>query len=122
MPWSVCPETVGQLAPKWCGLIHHNLHIPAALAGKWDEKIEGDQKILEALSGVQYGEYIKTITPWKMASDTPLKQVADQWRITSPLDVWYYVRKHIQKDDLEKFMSCFQTVFNTADDTPIMDY
>nr|NYE68005.1 hypothetical protein [Mucilaginibacter sp. E4BP6] len=27
MPWSVCPETVGQLAPKWCGLIHHNLQI-----------------------------------------------------------------------------------------------
>jgi hypothetical protein len=27
MPWSICPETVGQLAPKWCGLIHHNLHI-----------------------------------------------------------------------------------------------
>ncbi|MGY4539076.1 hypothetical protein ACVW0P_003502, partial [Mucilaginibacter sp. UYNi724] len=27
IPWSVCPETVGQLAPKWCGLIHHNLQI-----------------------------------------------------------------------------------------------
>jgi len=26
MPWSVSPETGGQLAPKWCGHIHQNLH------------------------------------------------------------------------------------------------
>src|SRR5580692_4718884 len=25
IPWSVCPETWGQLAPKWCGHIHQNL-------------------------------------------------------------------------------------------------
>jgi PRTRC genetic system protein B len=25
IPWSVCPETWGQFAPKWCGLFHQNL-------------------------------------------------------------------------------------------------
>jgi hypothetical protein len=103
--------------PTWADPANIMQIIPAALVGKWNEKIEGDQEVLEVLSGVPYAEYVKKINPWKMAPDTPLKQVADQWRITSPLDVWYYVRKHIQKDDLEKFMSCFHTVFNTADET-----
>ena len=53
IPWSVCPETLGQLAPKWCGLIHHNLQARELLLnGDIDSKdykeikVEAEQKII----------------------------------------------------------------------------
>lgn len=85
--------------------------IPALLLGRWNEGFEGDIEILERLSGKKYSEYSTILNEWKNMDDSPLMQISNVWRLTSPLDLWTNLSKIITKDDLETLRACFKATF-----------
>src|SRR5690606_42069554 len=60
--------------------------IPALLIGRWNETFVGDIELIEKLSGQKYSEYVVTLNRWKNFEESPIIQIGETWRLTSPLD------------------------------------
>ncbi|MDD4009124.1 MAG: hypothetical protein PHQ67_04845 [Fermentimonas sp.] len=85
--------------------------IPALLLGRWNEGFEGDIELIEKLSGKKYTEYSAILNKWKNIEDSPLIQIGNVWRLTSPLDLWTSLSKYIIADDLDALKECFEMAF-----------
>ncbi|RDI10251.1 hypothetical protein [Flavobacterium sp. AG291] len=88
--------------------------IPALLLGRWNETHVGDIEILEKLSGVKYTEYVVTLAKWKNFEESPIIQIGETWRLTSPLDLWTNLSAHITKSDFDNFSECFFKAFKNG--------
>ena len=75
----------------------------AGLAGKWDGKNLADQAALEQLLGKQYGEWIETLRPDALRSDSPLIQIDEKWQFVSRGEAWGALGNRITDDDLDRF-------------------
>ena len=56
--------------------------------GRWNETFKGDIELIEKLSEQKYSDYLVTLNKWKMFEDSPIIQIGETWRLTSPLDLW----------------------------------
>jgi len=79
--------------------------IPAVLLGRWNETFSGDVELIERLSGRTYAEYTAILVKWKSLPDSPILQIGETWRLTSPLDVWTTLSAAFKKSDLEQLAS-----------------
>ena len=77
-----------QMRSKWLEKQDLREIIPALLMGRWNETYPGDQQILKALSGQPYAEYAPVLNKWRDMEESPLIQIGETWRLTSPLDLW----------------------------------
>jgi len=93
--------------------------IPALLIGRWNSYNSGDKEILEKLSGMTYEKYLEILLRWKNLEDSPIIQIGDTWRLTSPLDLWNSLSKFLTQNDLtllaESFLSVYQDDENIND-------
>ncbi|KAF2334613.1 hypothetical protein [Flavobacterium nitrogenifigens] len=86
--------------------------IPALILGRWNIYNPGDCQILEKLSGLPFDDYMAILHRWRDFEDSPVLQIGNTWRLTSPLDLWNSVSKYITKNDLEILSESFMSVFN----------
>jgi hypothetical protein len=93
--------------------------IPALLVGRWNEKSKGDIEIIERFAGVKYHEYSTILQKWKSLEESPLLQIGETWRLTSPLDAWANLSSFITKNDLEVLRGCF--MFALQNGNPIVE-
>lgn len=86
---------------KW--LKNENIReiIPALLIGRWNEKNKGDKEIIESLSEIKYEDYSSILLKWRDYEESPLIQIGETWRLTSPLDAWSNLSSYITRRDLE---------------------
>ncbi|MBS1595815.1 MAG: hypothetical protein JST90_15995 [Bacteroidetes bacterium] len=103
-----------QINNAWINRADIRDFIPALLVGRWDENKRGDRELLERLSGEPYSDYIATITKWKSIEESPIMQIGNLWRLTSPLDAWISATPIIIKADLDKLAQCFSTCFENG--------
>jgi len=88
--------------------------IPALLIGKWDEKFVGDIELVEKVSGLKYDDYLQTLQKWKSFEESPILQIGDTWRLTSPLDLWTNIAPYIKQNHVEKLRQCFELAFENG--------
>jgi hypothetical protein len=93
--------------------------IPALLIGRWNEKNKGDKEIIERFWGLKYEEYSKVLQRWKGFEESPLLQIGETWRLTSPLDAWSNLSSFITKNDLDLLRDCF--MFALANGNPLVE-
>ena len=74
----------------------------AGFAGKWDGKNQADQSALEELLGKEYGEWIETLRPDVIRSDSPLIQSDEKWRFVARGEAWNALGNRITDDDLDR--------------------
>jgi hypothetical protein len=85
--------------------------IPALLLGRWDEAFEGDIEIIEKLSKQKYAEYLVTLNKWKKFEESPIIQIGETWRLTSPLDLWTNLSSQLTENDFQNIQECFSLSF-----------
>ncbi len=85
--------------------------IPAILVGRWNETFVGDKEIIERISGIEYDEYSKILLKWRDLEESPLIQIGETWRLTSPLDAWINLAPYFSKKDFELLKECFLFAF-----------
>lgn len=85
--------------------------IPALLLGRWNETFTGDIELLEKLSGQQYFEYKIILNKWKSFKESPLLQIGETWRLTSPLDLWTNLFSQLTPEDFQQLQECFELAF-----------
>jgi hypothetical protein len=85
--------------------------IPAMLLGRWNENNKGDREIIERLSGEKFEVYLEKLSKWRDIEESPLIQIGQSWRLTSPLDAWTNMSSLLSKNEIEKLRECFLYAF-----------
>lgn len=93
--------------------------IPALLIGRWEESKEGDQKVLEQLSGESYETYSEKLFKWLEVESPPLIKIGSSWRLTSPLDAWTNLSNYISSNNFENLKICFLEVMREVN--PVLE-
>jgi hypothetical protein len=104
---------------KWIETENIRDIVPALLLGRWNESFVGDIELIEKLSGVKYSDYIVTLTKWKNLEESPLIQIGETWRLTSPLDLWTSLSLHLTQKDFQSIQECFSIAFKNGN--PIIE-
>lgn len=105
------PAAAGRAAPAWSQAPTARQLIPAMLAGAWQENNESDCQALSRLANKDYAVMAEALAPWNSALDSPLRRVADAWKVASPLDMWFRLAPFVRDADLEAFTDvAFETL------------
>ena len=86
--------------------------LPALLVGCWDGGNDGDRKLLERISAMNYHDYLDLLYKWKNSDDAPLVEVDGSWRLTSPIDAWNKVGCLLSPSKLDMLKECFEVAFD----------
>lgn len=86
--------------------------LPALLLGCWDGGNDGDRKLLERISAMNYHDYLDLLYKWKNSDDAPLVEVDGSWRLTSPIDAWKKVGCLLSPSKLDMLKECFEVAFD----------
>lgn len=93
--------------------------IPALLLGRWNETFVGDVELIEQLSNQKYGDYLITLNKWKNFEESPIIQIGETWRLTSPLDLWTNLSAQLTENDFKNLQECFLQAFKNGN--PIIE-
>ena len=104
---------------KWIETENIREIIPALLLGRWNENFVGDIQLIEKLSGVEYSQYLITLTKWRNLEESPLIQIGETWRLTSPLDLWTTLSPNLNQTDIQNIQDCF--AFALKNGNPIIE-
>lgn len=78
-----------------------HLFLPALFIGRWHDKKQGDQSLLESLSALSYEQYREQLDRFCLVENSPLLKIGDQYRLLSPLDMWTSLAGFIRANDLK---------------------
>jgi len=112
----------GTKNPSWANADSAKILLPAMFAGAWSDNKDGDKKILEKLSGMEYVVYRKELKKFTLIDDSPVSCIGTVWTLKSPLDLWYLLAKFIDNDFLALFRESILSVLTKTDpkyDLPI---
>jgi len=112
--WSVWnkheSDSLSQL-PEWCAIEQISKTIPAVFASRWDEHTEGDTKILESLSGVEYPSFAQGVLRY-MDSDPPLLERAGSiLSLVAPTVAFALTARSISSEMLRLLEQATEAVF-----------
>lgn len=104
---------------KW--LIKEDIQeiIPALLLGRWNETFAGDIELIEQLSNQKYADYLITLNKWRSFEESPIIQIGETWRLTSPLDLWTNLSAYVTENDFKVLQECFSQTFKKGN--PIIE-
>jgi len=103
--------------PAWAQADSARSVLPAVLAGRWNERRDGDRAALSRLAGRPYEELSAELTKWANASDPPLRRVGDVWLVAAKDDAWGLLARYATDDDLDRFAAIAQEVIGGEDPT-----
>lgn len=87
----------------------------AGLAGKWDGNNPEDQAALSQLLGKEYGEWIESLRPDALRSDSPLIQIDEKWRFIARGEAWGALGNRMTDADLDRLEATAVTVLGERD-------
>jgi hypothetical protein len=87
----------------------------AGLLGRWAGENPADKAAVEKLLGKSYGEWIETVRPETLRSDTPLTQRNENWKIISRSEAWSALGPRLCNDDLDRFQIAALDVLGEKD-------
>jgi hypothetical protein len=88
--------------------------IPALLIGRWDETFKGDIELLEKLAKLPYDDYKQVLNKWKNFEESPLLQIGETWRLTSPLDLWTNLVSNLVMNDFQLLKESYEIAFKSG--------
>jgi transcriptional regulator with XRE-family HTH domain len=90
--------------PQWAEPEHATELIRLLFAGSWDERQDGDRKVVEALAQVPWEAVSKTAAAYIRGDDAPLRCARGIWQFVSPFDAWHLLGGYIGLQDLDRFV------------------
>ena len=101
--------------PEWADRSESGDLAIAQFIGQWQDSCDGDQKIIEELSGKVYREWIVNIRKAASAKAAPLESFNGRWQFTSRYEPWMYLGKLIGPDILDRFAQVAIKVLSEPD-------
>lgn len=100
------------MVPKWLDREHDEIKLllPAMLCGSWDERFEGDKRVIEQISGYSYDEYIEKLSIFLQEEDAPIINILSTWMIINHKELWLFIFDELSKDCLKKFKESIESV------------
>ena len=89
--------------------------IPALLLGKWSDGFKGDEEALALLAGKDYKEYHARLVYWSKLPVSPIINIGNAWRTTSPLSFWSTLSDTIKDEQTNLLSGLFEKVFVKSD-------
>lgn len=108
------PGAQGSL-PRWAQEAPPRALLAALLAGAWDDAIEADKTKLAEIADQPYEAVVIALTPHVGEFDSPLQKIGSAWRISSPLDAWFLLARHLTGFDIARFETAALAVLGAAD-------
>ena len=93
----------------------------ALLAGRWNERFEADLLVVASLAESSYEEVRDAVEGLAAPGDPFVARVDQAIGVVSVVDAWILLRKHLRKEDLDRFSTAVQHVLlevNPALDLP----
>lgn len=104
---------------KWIEKENIREIIPALLLGRWNETFVGDIELIEKLSEQKYSDYLVILNKWKNFEESPIIQIGETWRLTSPLDLWTSLSSQLSSQDFQNIKECYALAFKNGN--PIVE-
>jgi hypothetical protein len=104
---------------KWMEKENIREIIPALLLERWNENFEGDIELIEKLSEQKYSDYLVILNKWKNFEESPIIQIGETWRLTSPLDLWTALSSQLSTKDFQNIQECYALAFKNGN--PIVE-
>ena len=89
--------------------------LPTLFLGKWNDGIKGDEATLSLLSGKDYKEHLSRLVYWSKLPISPVINIGNSWRLTSPLSLWSALSDFIKEEHLDLLSIIFEKVFIESD-------
>lgn len=99
---------------KWIEKENIREIIPALILGRWNETFVGDIELIEKLSEQKYSDYLVILNKWKNFEESPIIQIGETWRLTSPLDLWTALSTQLLLKDFQNLHECFSLAFKNG--------
>jgi hypothetical protein len=99
---------------KWIEKENIREIIPALLLGRWNETFVGDIDLIEKLSEQKYSDYLVILNKWKNFEESPIIQIGETWRLTSPLDLWTALSAQLTPKDFQNLQECYVLAFKNG--------
>lgn len=99
---------------KWIEKENIREIIPALILGRWNETFVGDIELIEKLSEQKYSDYLVILNKWKNFEESPIIQIGETWRLTSPLDLWTTLSSQLSSKDFHNIQECFALAFKNG--------
>ena len=104
---------------KWIEKENIREIIPALILGRWNETFVGDIELIEKLSEQKYSDYLVILNKWKNFEESPIIQIGETWRLTSPLDLWTALSPQLSSKDFQNIQECYALAFKNGN--PIVE-
>lgn len=89
--------------------------IPTILLGRWNEKWEGDKKLLEEISGLKGEDLGQILQVWANLDNSPFQRINNVWCVTSPYDAFLYVQNYLTEQLLDRFETVLKKALQDLD-------
>lgn len=89
--------------------------LPALFVGAWEENCSGDRDIICRLSGMQYTDYIASISKFINGENAPIFSIDKSYACVSLSEMWDTLWSEITPDSFSRFKECLLTVFSEID-------
>ncbi|MHA8106297.1 hypothetical protein [Aquirufa sp. 5-AUSEE-100C1] len=104
---------------KWIEKENIREIIPALILGRWNETFVGDIELIEKLSEQKYNDFLVILNKWKNFEESPIIQIGETWRLTSPLDLWTALSYKLSSKDFQNIKECYALAFENGN--PIIE-
>ena len=108
----------GSRRPDWANAGEHLL--PALLAGRWNNRQDGDRRILADLSGLDYDAFEAKLRDHLTKLDSPLDHQVGLWKLRAPVDAFANLSHLVTEKDLTKLANAAIEVLSTYDPPDIV--
>lgn len=81
----------------------------------WDRNNENDKKIIERLSGEQYGAFEEKLYVLKTEKETPIRLIGNIWQVISKIYLWDQIAAKIPEPRAQKLEQIVIDVFTEVD-------
>ncbi|MDO1447413.1 hypothetical protein Q0590_14185 [Rhodocytophaga aerolata] len=88
--------------------------LPLALLGYWQDEQEGDQRIVEKITGEPYSTTKSLLIEWAKQPNSPVRILAGEWFIIDPADVWEQTVYYFSAEPKQKFEEIILEVLGTS--------
>jgi hypothetical protein len=101
--------------PAWARPEQGGKVAPLALAGAWRDDLDGDKRMLSALTGQPFDEVEALCTRWAAEADTPVRREGNVWFCVSKQDAWDLLRHLATRQTLQRFQETAVEVLTAVD-------
>jgi hypothetical protein len=101
--------------PDWSKAAEGRKLLPALLATRWREDIDGDREVIEALSRMPYREFAAEMAPWFGSAEPPIRRDGSVVLVAAPVEAWDLLARYLTAHDVEAFRAAALATLSSPD-------